>query len=812
MRIKQVIKNELQHSSLGRGEVLCPYRSTGAIINNSIHSRLNECQSFARLVARGASPVVTVIICALLLFMLSAGVKAQDTTRTPTPSSSPQQSPPAGTSTQPQQQPGTAQPASPTQLPPNAPGSVIRPGNEAQQSTQPQTVPQQQQQQTTPNTQGPRPTSPQTPGQTTPSTGLPTTTTPAGTAAPQQGNQGTQQTGNTQTGVQQTPGQSVGTTGGIAPAELPQEPPPIAPNFQAQPRPLPSAERVGVDVSDQVPLALNDAIRLALRNSNDIDQSRIDVQIAEYNLRAARGVYDPLLSSENYFERATTPTSSSIGGGGASGSVTQQDLTGSGRLGGFSPWGGGAYQLDFSSTRLTTTNQNVRLNPQFPTAFTFTYTQPLWRGFRFDNNRRQIEIAKRNLSLTDAQFRQRAIDVISQVEQAYWNLAFALRNLQVQIDAVKQARIQVESNNRQVEKGVLAPIDVVAAQTQVTTFEQNVYTAQEAVTQAENTLKTLILPDRTDTLWSRAITPVTPVNLEAPRVPLEQAVRAALDNRPELAQLKTTADINDVNVRYFRDQTKPQVDLVGTYTSAGLAGTLVQSNPTVTNSTAILTERVNELSAIEGLQPITTTTTTTAVAPNLVGGYTQSLRNLLDQNYPTARVGVRVSLPLRNRTAEANLGASLAQGNRIKDQLAQAEQLIEADVRNSLQAVRSAEARLQSAAATRSSAEQQYESEQRQFRAGTTTVFLVLQRQTDLLAARARELQAQTDLNKAISAFQRSTGRTLEANQISIRTDTPMRELEQSAGGTQTSDAGGSGSSPTGSMSASGASSLNSRP
>ncbi|MBD0373458.1 MAG: TolC family protein [Pyrinomonadaceae bacterium] len=741
-----------------------------------------------------------------MLFTLSANVRAQETSRTPTPSTTPQQSPPAGT----QQQPGTTQPS---QLPPNAPGSVIRPSNEAQQSAQPQTIQEQQQQQTTPNTQGPRPTTPQTPGQVSPSTGLPTTATPAGTQAPQQTNQGTQPT--QQGGVQQTPGQSVGAAGGIAPAELPQEPPPIAPNFQAAPRPLPSAERVGVNVADQVPLTLSDAIRLALRNSNDIDQSRIDVQIAEFNLRAARGVYDPLLSSENYFERATTPTSSTIGGGGASGSVTQQDLTGAARIGGFTPWGGGAYQLDFSSTRLTTTNQNVRLNPQFPAAFTFTYTQPLFRGFRFDNNRRQIEIAKRNLSLTDAQFRQRAIDVISQVEQAYWNLAFALRNLQVQIDAVKQARIQVESNNRQVEKGVLAPIDVVAAQTQVTTFEQNVYTAQEAVTQAENTLKTLILPDRTDSLWTRAITPVTPVNLEAPRVPLEQAVRAALDNRPELAQLKTTADINDINTRFYRDQTKPQVDLVGTYTTAGLAGTLVQPGSSSTTSTnAALLQRVNDLSALLGLQPLPSTTTTTTVAPNLVGGYTQSLRNLLEQNYPTARLGVRISLPLRNRTAEANLGASLAQANRIKDQLAQAEQLIEADVRNSLQAVRSAEARLQSAAATRSSAEQQYESEQRQFRAGTTTVFLVLQRQTDLLAARARELQAQTDLNKAISAFQRATGRTLEANQISIRTDTPMRELEQSTGGTQTSGASssGNGNSPTGSISTSGASSLNSQP
>ncbi|HYY99583.1 MAG TPA: TolC family protein, partial [Pyrinomonadaceae bacterium] len=433
----------------------------------------------------------------------------------------------------------------------------------------------------------------------------------------------------------------------------------------------------------------------------------------------------------------------------------------------------GNYQLDFSSTRLTTSNTNVRLNPQFPSAFSITYAQPLLRGLRFDNNRRQIEIAKRNLSLSDAQFRQRAIDVISQVEQAYWDLAFSLRNLQVQIDAVKQARLQVESNQRLVAQGVLAPIDIVAAQTQVTTFEQSVYSAQESVTTAENTLKTLILADRTADLWRRAITPVTPVSLEAPRVPLETAVTAALANRLDLAQLRTSSDINDVNVRFFRDQTRPQVDLVGNYSGAGLAGTFV--NPTTT--TSAITTRVNQLSALAGLDPLPAATPA-PIAPNLVGGYPQSLTNLFDQKYPTARVGVRLSLPLRNRTAEANLGSALAQGRRIGDQIRQAEQIIEADVRNSLQAVRSAEARLASAAASRSSAEQQYASEQRQLRAGTTTVFLVLQRQTELLAARAAELQAQTDLNKSVSALNRATGSTLQANNVAVRTDSALPQLE----------------------------------
>ncbi|HEY0384578.1 MAG TPA: TolC family protein [Pyrinomonadaceae bacterium] len=720
------------------------------------------------------------VLLVAALFVVN-GVALAQNPPAPAPNPSPQTAPPAGTTTQGQQQQPGALPPSTTELPPNSSSAPVRPDNEVQQSTQPQTGPEQERQQTTPNTQGPRPPSPQAPNatqQTAPGQQQPQTATPAGTTSPQTA---APNSGTTPNGVQQTPGQNVGVSSGVAPAELPADPPPVAPNFKAMSRPLPSAERVGVDVSNQTPLTLNEAIALALANNNDIDGSRINVQIAEYNLLAARGVYDPIVSSESYYESRTTPTSSTLGGAAQNGSVMQTDATGTMRLGGFSPFAGGAYQLDFSSTRLTTNNQNVTLNPQFPTALTITYTQPLWRGLRFDNNRRTIEIAKKNLSLTDVQFRQRAIEVISQVEQAYWDLVFALRNLQVQIDAVKQARLQVESNQRLVEKGVLAPVDIIAASTQVTTFEQSVYSAQEAVTRAENTLKTLILPDRTAPLWSRPLTPVTPISLEAPRIPLEQALSAALTNRPELAQLQTTAEINQIDTRFYRDQTKPQSDLVGTYTATGLAGSPTQAasgGSSSTSSNALLRSRVNELSVLAGLPPLDATTGSGSVNPNLIGGYPKSLSNLIGNDYPTYRVGVRVALPLRNRTAEANLGRSLAEGNQIRNQRAQQEQLIEADVRNASQALRSAEARLASAAASRTSSEQQYESEQRQFRAGTSTVFLVLQRQTELQAARGRELQAQTDLNKAIAEFERATGNTLSANNVAVRTGTPLPELE----------------------------------
>lgn len=654
----------------------------------------------------------------------------------------PQATPPPTQPTEVQQQNTPPQRQQPTQ-----PGQTTRTQTQTQQT---------QQQQNQPNPVNQEPSLNQIPGQNNTPTQTQTQTTQTQT---------TQTTANPSNTAPPSTG-GVGTSGGVAPAVLPDDPPPVAPDFQAPIRPLPSAERIGVDVADQLPLSLQEAITLALQNNNDIDTAKIGVQIAEFNLRAARGIYDPVFISENYYERRTTPTASTIGGAAGNGSVTQTNLVNGFNLTGFSPRFGGLYQADYSGSRTTTDNQNATLNPQFPTVLTFTFTQPLWRGLRFDANRQTIEIAKKNLNLTDAQFRQRAVETIAQVESAYWDLIFALRNLQVQIDAVKQARTQLESNQRLVQKGALAPIEIVSANTQITTFEQNVYTAQESVTTAENVLKTLMLPDRSDEIWKRALVPVTPVEVEVPRISLETAITDALANRQELAQLKTNAEINQINERFYRDQTKPQINLVGSYTANGLAGTSV---PRVGNSTtSALTTRVNELSALNGLPPLPASTTTSTVPENLVGGYFKSLSNLATADYPTYRAGVTISLPLRNRTAQANLGRTLVEGNQIKNQVAQQEQTIESDVRNALQALRSSEARLQAALATRLSAEQLYDSEQRLFRAGTSTVFLVQQRQITLVTARSNELQAQTLLNKAVSDFQRSTGTTLSANSVEI--------------------------------------------
>src|SRR6202140_227043 len=339
---------------------------------------------------------------------------------------------------------------------------------------------------------------------------------------------------------------------------------------------LPPLTRVGVDSNEQQPMTLREAIASALANNKDIEVARDNVKIAEYDLLSAHGAYDPRLSAQSYFERIKTPAASFLSG--ASNAVETADFTASSRLEGLAPKFGGNYRLEFSSVRATSNSLFTALNPQYPTALTFSFTQPLIRGLRFDLPRRQIEVAKKNLSLTDAQFRQRAIEVITSVQRSYWDLVFALRNLQIQRDSLNDSRTQLAHNRRMVAEGSLAPIDVVAGETQVANFEQAELSALEDVTRAENNLKNMIAENQRAKLWSVSIIPTDQADLTLPQVSLPDAMNAAMQNRQELRQSDLAREINLLDQKLYRDQAKPEIDLVGSYGIVGNAGTLSGSN------------------------------------------------------------------------------------------------------------------------------------------------------------------------------------------------------------------------------------------
>ncbi|HEX8290291.1 MAG TPA: TolC family protein, partial [Pyrinomonadaceae bacterium] len=561
----------------------------------------------------------------------------------------------------------------------------------------------------------------------------------------------------------------------VAPADAGLDVPQVAPDFRAEQGPFPVLERVGVDMGEQRPLSVREVIEMALANNKDIEVARENVRVAEFDLQAARGVYDPRFLTNSYYERTEQPAASFLSGS-TSGAVTQSGFFSSSSVQGLTPKFGGGYRLDFVNNRVTTNNQFAALNPQYPTALTFSYTQPVLRGLRFDQSRRAIEIARKNLSLTDAQFRQRAVETITNVQRAYWDLVYALRNLQIQREAVRDARRQLEHNKRLVGEGLLAPIDVVAAEAQISGFEQSVYSALDDVGRAENNLKNLVAENREAPIWRVAIVPTESVELAPPQVALEDAMQYALKSRPELLSSDVAREINEIERRFAREQTRPQVDLVASYGMVGLAGTLQDTTNPFTASSDLTRQRINAL--IGAVNPTLPLPDRIPVLPDpvaqpfpgqLVGGEFQSLGNLAANRYTNFRVGVAVNLPFRNTTAKAQYGRALVEEERIRTQREQLEQLIQVDVRNALQQVRTAESRLRAAASARSASEQQYASEQRKLDAGQSTVFLVLERQTQLATARGNELRAQTELNKAIAELQRATGNALEQNRVEIR-------------------------------------------
>jgi HAE1 family hydrophobic/amphiphilic exporter-1 len=503
-----------------------------------------------------------------------------------------------------------------------------------------------------------------------------------------------------------------------------------------------------VGVTGTVNLSLKEAIEKVLVNDQALVISRIDRTEATFNLTSAQGAYDPHLGFTGYRTRAVTPVASLFGGA-ANGKVSTETIVADPQVSGLFPAFGGSYKLDFASTRQNTDSTINFLNPQYNTSLNLNLTQPLWRGLHFDDNRYRIQVARKNIDLSVEQLRQQVIATVSQTIQAYWELQFALSNLDVQTQAVRLAEQQDASNRRQVEQGLLAEVDVVQSQAQIASFQQNMLIAQQSVTVAENALKVLLLADRNDPMWGVSIVPeILPDEKPAP-MSVDEAMKLALELRPELNQSMIELSINQLDVRRTREQTKPQIDAIAGLTTSGLAGTQTS---------------LGSNGGLIGLLP-----PGAGIPPVLIGGYGQSLSNLASGHYTTATVGVTFSLPLRNRTAESQLAVAGAETKKLEATRRQIELVIEQDVRNALQAVTSARARAEAAGKARSYSEDQYASEQRQFQAGTSTVFLVLQRQTDLIVALTREARAKADLGEAAANLDRATARTLEVRNIEVR-------------------------------------------
>ncbi len=589
-----------------------------------------------------------------------------------------------------------------------------------------------------------------------------------------------------------TPGAVPGATPGVIPdvpsTEVIQDPidPQFPPAEQKPLPPLPNMTRLGVTSDNTIALTLNDAIKRALENNNDIEIARDDVRFAETQLRSLEGFYDPVFSLTPQVDKRITPVQNIFAGGGTAGTVSTTTLSADPTLFKSFSVGGGNYELRFSNSRTSTSAANSTLNPFFSTNLALTFTQPLWRDRSIDNTRRQIRIQKKRLEQSDADFRLRTIDVISRVQRAYWDLVFALRDQQNQLANLNLSRENLKRVEAQIAVGTQAPLARAEVQTELANRESALLIAVQNVSIAENNLKQLIVKDPTEPIWSAQLTPTDTPTFDTAPVNLNEALKEARANRPELRRLRLQNDINSIDLQFFKNQTKPQVDIVSTVATTGLAGTPIATTPPGTllplisgdpnaNASAFLLSQIQDIQLRSGFPVVNSPLIETpSLAPSaLVGGYGQTLRNMFNLNTYNVVVGVAIQIPFRNRTAEANLAGARIQQEQLLATVRSQDQLIEVDVRNAAQSVETARLRVLAAREARIHAEAQLEGEQRLYQVGRSTTFLLFQRENALTNARNAELRAETDYNKALADLQRATSTTLRANNIVFESVTP---------------------------------------
>lgn len=526
-----------------------------------------------------------------------------------------------------------------------------------------------------------------------------------------------------------------------------------------------AVQRVGV-TGEEKKLTLVEAIEAALKSNLAIEIERTFLDTSAQVTKAARGVFDPLVRYNPSVEVRNTPTASVLIS--PTGNLSEHAHNENVSFAQKTPWQGLSLRVDWDNARLSTNNPFSGLTPYTTSRLNFGLNMPLWRNREIDRERAEIKIRQKREDISRTDFERRVIDTTTDVQNAYWNLVAALRDREVRRDGVRLAREQLARSKRQIESGTLAPVELAASEAELQRRIDSFVASINTVTQAENALKSLMAGSREEPIWSMPLAPVDAKPLDVPVRDLGAIVAVSLQRRPEMKAVVLADDVNQIQNKVAKNQTKPQVNLTGNYALAGLAGKVSTApNPFGASQLAQL-QRLNELSALAGLPPVPPADFGGAPT-NLIGGYGQTLSNLFGGTYYTASGGLQVEWNPRNRTADAELAQTAIADRRIKLQKRQIEQVIEAETRNALQALESAEQRIRAAEASERAAQEKLDSEIRLFQTGESTNFLVLTRQNELLDSRLRSVLAVLDYNKAIARLEQVTAMTLERHKIALQ-------------------------------------------
>jgi outer membrane protein len=493
-------------------------------------------------------------------------------------------------------------------------------------------------------------------------------------------------------------------------------------SVSAQTRPLAArASQAAQDaVADGAPvrrLTMDDAVRLAAENNLGIQVARFDPQIQDLTIVQAQANYTPTLNSTFQQNSTASPPNSFLSG--AQDTLNTDQFSSTAEVQQLLPWGG-TYGVGWDTARSTSNNFFSNFNPQLRSSLSLNYSQPLLRGFKIDSTREQIQVGRKNREIADVGLRDTLTATARTVRNAYLDLAYQIASLRVARQSLELAEESVRNTRARVEIGTTPPIDVVEAEAEVAQRREAVIVGEAGIETAEDRLRALVYNPSMPDFWTIRIEPVDLPPFEAITVDVAGAVRNALERRTDLTQTRKNMEANDINIRFLKSESLPDVNAKFDYGLSALGGVQFLRSPGI------------------GFSP-----------GDIIGeqhrGFGSVLGDLLTNDFPTWTASLNVTYPIGKSPQEANLARVRLQQTRSETQLREQELRVATEVRQVARQLTTNQQRVQTTRASREFAERRLEAEERKFAAGTSTNFLVFQAQRDLAEARNNELRAILD-------------------------------------------------------------------
>jgi outer membrane protein len=464
--------------------------------------------------------------------------------------------------------------------------------------------------------------------------------------------------------------------------------------------------------------------------------------------------FDPAITGTFAIEQSATPTNfgllSGLGGTGntiplARAHTTTGDLTYSE---GFSP--GTALSVSFNNQRQSTNGSAQSFNPVLTSNFRATVRQHLLQGFGRSLNLRLLRTAQNNRRITEEGFRQQVISTVSQIENIYWDLVNAYEAFKVNERSLALAQKTLSDNQKQVEIGTLAPLDVVRAQSTVASAEQALIASKTNLELQQLIIKnalTRTLPNDSPLIQADVIpTDTVQIPDQENLPPLQQLVQMALQNRPDYRQQTITLKNSEINIKGANNGLLPIVDLIAFYGGSGLAGV---QNPL-------------------GTCPPGVTAQCTPAGTITPSGFGDSFGNLFNSTGPDKGIQLSIQIPLGNRVAEATQVRSMLEYRQSQLALKSVENTIIIGIRNDVFTLENNRASVVAAQKARDLAAQTLDAEQKKYNLGASTYLNVLQDERDLAQAESALVTSMTNYAKARVLLDKDTAQTLDRYNIKI--------------------------------------------